>query len=295
MNEKTPSVNTSSFAFFGTPKVARDTLALLYEKSIAPTVVITNPPAPCGRGMTMTQTPVAEFAHTHNIPTLTPPALASEYTREIHSYNCPLAIVVAYGKIFPETLIQSFPMGVVNVHYSLLPKYRGAAPVETAIARGETMTGVSLQYMKKALDEGDIIASAQVPIGQADTSRELFGKLIHVGAILLADNMPTISAGTATTTTQDTNNATYAPKMQKDVGCLSKNDSAETSWNKYRAYGERPGVYFYATRDGKRIRVKMRGATYAHSEFIITRVTPEGKKEQSYEDFLRARWIAELL
>jgi len=293
---KTPSDNSlPPFAFFGTPKVARDTLTFLSEVGIEPSVILTNAPAPKGRGRIVTQTQVAEFAHTHYLPIFTPPTLTPEHIKEICSYNCAFAIVVAYGKIFPETLIQSFPLGVINVHYSLLPKYRGASPVETALVNGETTTGVSLQYMKKALDDGDIIASVQVPIAQTDTSRELFEKLIRAGAILLRDNLPTISAGTATMAVQDANMATYAPKIQKEAGCLSEHDDALASWNKYRAYSERPGVYFYAVRDGKRIRVKVRGATYAHGVFTITRVTPEGKSEQAYDDFLRARWRAQLL
>lgn len=295
MNKKITSFSAlPPFAFFGTPEVARDTLVFLLELGIEPAVIITNPPAPKGRGMEIVQTEVAKFASEHNIPTLTPRTLTTENIQEINTYNCTFAVVVAYGKIFPEALIKSFPNSVVNIHYSLLPKYRGASPVETAIANGETMTGVSLQYMAKAIDSGDIIASTQVPIGQMETSQELFKKLIRIGVNLLYKKITSIATGTAMVTVQDMNKVTYALKIQKDAGLLSKDDNVETLWNKYRAYGKKPGVYFYATRNGKHIRVKVRNATYRDDSFIPLRVTPEGKNEQKYDDFSRAGWQVEL-
>lgn len=295
INKKPHIQNTpASFAFFGTPQVASDTLSLLNKKEIAPHVIITNPPAPRGRGMNIEKTNVAIFAQEHSITTLTPSSLTPENIKEVLSYNCDFAVVVAYGKIFPEELIKSFPKGVVNIHYSLLPKYRGASPVETAISNGETITGVSLQYMKKELDSGDIIATTLVPIEQTDTTLELFQKLISAGADLLQDNFSAISKGTTSTTIQDESMATFAPKIQKDAGFLSIHDNSQTAWNKYRAYKEKPSVYFYATRNEKRIRVKIRHATYKNNIFTITRVTPEGKKEQTYDELLRAQWNVEL-
>ncbi len=284
-----------TFAFFGTPDIARDTLSELINVGIIPSVVITNPPAKSGRAMILKQTAVALLSKAQNIPTLTPPELNEESIREIRSYHCDFAIVVAYGKIFPETLIKLFPKDVVNVHYSLLPKYRGASPVETALAHGETTTGVSLQYMQRELDSGDIIATTVVAIEQMDTAQTLFEKLLSAGVMLLRDTIPAIASGRAVATAQDASKATYAPKIKKNAGRMEMKKDARALWNHYRAYGKRPGSYFYAIRDGKRIRVNIRNATYKNGLFIVQRVTPDGKREQSYEEFLRARWRVELL
>lgn len=295
MNNKPHQQDTiAQFAFFGTPSVARDTLKFLHKMNIVPKVIITNEATPRGRDMKITKTEVAIFAQENAIATLTPQSLTPESIEDIRKYECDFAIVVAYGKIFPEALIKSFPNGVVNIHYSLLPKYRGAAPVETAIAQGETVTGVSLQYMERELDSGDIIAHTQIPIEQTDTAQELFEKLIPAGATLLLDNLSVISKGIAMTTAQDNSEATFAPKIQKDAGFISQSDDVHTAWNKYRAYSGRNGAYFYAVRDEKRIRVKIRSATYTNNTFSIIRVTPDGKREQSYDELLRAGWNPEL-
>ncbi len=289
------SLSVGSFAFFGTPDVARDTLSELFEFGIVPTVVITNPPAKSGRGMILTKTPVDLFAKEKNIPLLTPKILDEKNIREIQSYNCDFAIVVAYGKIFPETLIKTFQRGVVNVHYSLLPKYRGAAPVETALAHGEITTGVSLQYMQRELDAGDIIATIPVKIELIDTAQTLFKKLIPAGTKLLRDSIQAIASGAVVAIAQDAAKATYAPKIKKEAGLITMQWGALALWNQYRAYGKRPGTYFYAIRNEKRIRAKVCNATYENDSFFIQRIVPEGKKEQSYEEFLRAGWRAESL
>ncbi|MFA6408547.1 MAG: methionyl-tRNA formyltransferase, partial [Candidatus Paceibacterota bacterium] len=138
------------FAYFGTPKVASDTLSFLVEHGWTPSLVVTSPDAPRGRGLVLKPCPTKELALAHNIPVLTPEKLDSDTISAIREYGCDYALVVAYGKIFPEELIASFQRGVLNVHYSLLPKYRGATPLETALLNGESTTGVTIQKMVKA-------------------------------------------------------------------------------------------------------------------------------------------------
>ncbi|TSC70007.1 MAG: methionyl-tRNA formyltransferase, partial [Parcubacteria group bacterium Gr01-1014_49] len=147
-----------SFAYFGTPSVASETLAMLLEQGFVPDVVVTSPDAPKGRGLALAPSETKELALLHGIPVLTPEKLDTEAIARIAAYECEYAIVVAYGKIFPETLISAFPQGVINVHYSLLPKYRGATPLEAALLAGDAVTGVTMQKMAKELDAGDIIA-----------------------------------------------------------------------------------------------------------------------------------------
>src|SRR5690349_18234144 len=135
------------FAYFGTPKVASDTLEMLIESGFVPSLVVTSPDAPRGRGLALAPTPTKEAALTRGIPVLAPEKLDENALDAIRSFGCEYAIVVAYGKIFPEELIRIFPLGVLNVHYSLLPKYRGATPLEAALLAGESETGVTVQKM----------------------------------------------------------------------------------------------------------------------------------------------------
>ncbi len=293
-NSKTNTDIIPPFVFFGTPYTARDTLEHLRGVGIVPAVIVTNPPAASGRGLIINETPVAQWARMFNVPTLTPISITPKFIDTLKIYNCNFAVVVAYGKIFPETLIKSFPYGMVNIHYSLLPKYRGAAPVETAMINGETITGVSLQYVALAVDSGDIIATTRVIISPTETVRELRPRLINAGATLLYKYLSIIANGNASTTAQNEQEATYAPKIQKSNGRLSRDDTAYTKWNKYRSYIEWSSTYFYATRNEKRIRVKVNQAMYENKLFIIKQVTPDGKRKQTYDEFVRAGWNVEL-
>ena len=275
------------FAYFGTPYVARDTLALLASRGYSPAVVVTSPDAPRGRGMQLQPSETKEWALAHDLPVLTPERLDPHALEEIRSYGCDLAIVVAYGKIFPAPMFDLFPRGIVNIHYSLLPKYRGASPVEAALLHGDTVTGVAIQRMALALDAGDVIATRETAIGPEETTKELRARLIEEGADLLASLMPALFAGTAPATPQDESLATYCGRIQKEDGLLDLSADARENWNKYRAYAESPGTYFFYERNGKRIRVKIRSARFENDTFVPDRIVPEGEKEMSYADFVR--------
>ncbi len=270
------------FAFFGTPYVARDTLAALVEHGYVPALVVTAPDAHRGRGLMLTPSEVKVWAVEHDIPVLTPEKLTREVVADIKEYGCDYALVVAYGKIFPQMLLHTFPKGVLNVHYSLLPKYRGASPVEAALLSGETVTGVTIQRMVQELDAGDVVAMREVPIGPEETTRELRPRLIEEGASLLIDTLPSFIAGTAIFTPQDESKVTVCGKIDKEDGELDFPGDSRENWNKYRAYAESPGTFFYMIRNGKRIRVKIKSATYRHGDFKPARVVPEGKKVTDY-------------
>lgn len=277
-----------NYAFFGTPTVAKDTLAKLIESGYTPAVVITNPDAPRGRGHALTPSETNVLAREHGIPVLTPAALDDDAAQTIASYGCEYAIVVAYGKILPETYFTLFPKGIFNVHYSLLPKYRGASPVETALLHGETETGVTIQRMALELDAGDILAQEREAIDPKDTTVTLRARLIRRGAELLIKHLPEIEAGTATYTPQDHTAATYARKIKKEDGLIRLDAPAHENWNKYRAYAGGTGTYFFTERDGKTIRVKITQATLADDgTFAILRIIPEGKQEMDFESYFR--------
>lgn len=266
------------FAYFGTPKVASDTLAILIKRGFMPAVVVTSPDAPRGRGLVLAPSETKVLALAHGIPVMTPEKLDAETIATIGSFKCDYAVVVAYGKIFPEELINTFPRGVVNVHYSLLPKYRGATPLETALLAGERETGVTVQKMAKELDAGDILAQETTEIAPAETARELRPRLIGMGANLLADTLPAYLQGGITPVVQDASRASRAYKIKKEDGLIDRDAPAEVNWNKYRAYADSIGTYFYE--NGKRI--KITSASFKDGKFIVERVVPEGKREIAY-------------
>lgn len=268
----------SKFIYFGTPYIARDTLAYLLEHGYRPEAVVTSPDAPRGRGLELTPTETKELALSNGIPVLTPTKLTPEAVEEILSYGADYALVVAYGKILPEALINAFPKGVLNVHYSLLPKYRGASPVEAALLNGDATTGVAIQRMVYELDAGDILALREVEILPNETAKELRPRLVDIGAELLVETLPSFIDGTATFTPQDHSRATRSGKIPKSEGELQIQGNDEENWRKYRAFADGSGTYFF--KDGKR--VKIVSATLKNGVFTPLRVIPEGKKETDY-------------
>jgi methionyl-tRNA formyltransferase len=275
------------FAFFGTPYVASDTLEYLLAHGYRPEVVITSPDAPQGRGLALTPCETKVVALAHNIPVLTPQKLDETARAEIASFSCEYGIVVAYGKILPQTLIEQFPLGLINVHYSLLPKYRGASPVESALRKGDTVTGVTIQQLVRELDAGDILAMQEVPIEPTETTRELRPRLVQIGAELLVSILPSFENGTIERLPQDSTKATHCGKIDKSEGELNLSGDALQNWNTYRALAESPGTFFFAEKNGARLRVKIRTATFDGTYFTPERVVPEGKNEMLYSDFLR--------
>lgn len=281
------------FVFFGTPSVARDTLEHLYKHGIVPKLIVTNPDAARGRGHIVTPSEVKVWAKEHSVPFYTPKKLDADAVKQISSYKYTFGIVVAYGKIFPKELIESFPQGVLNIHYSILPKYRGASPVETALKNGDTLTGVSIQKMAPAIDAGDVYAVRGVSILPEDTACSLRARLVDEGAELLASILPSFIKKALAGTRQDETKTTFAPKIKKEDGLLKISGNHNTNWNTYRAYIENPGVYFFANLNEKRIRVKVTRAHFEDDKFIIERIIPEGKKEQDFSDFNRTGWVPE--
>lgn len=266
------------FVYFGTPYVARDTLAALVAAGYEPSLVVTSPDAPRGRGMTLTPCETKAFALEKGLPVLSPEKLTHEVVEEIKAVGAEYAVVVAYGKLLRQSLIDAFPMGAMNVHYSLLPKYRGASPVEAALLAGDTVTGVAIQKLVKEMDAGDVLAMREVAIEDMETTRELRPRLITEGAELLIEILPAFEAGDIRPTAQDHAAATFAKKIAKSEGELDLAGDASLNWRKYRAFAESPGTYFF--KDGKRVKIKT--ASFENGIFTPVRVVPEGKNETDY-------------
>lgn len=291
------------FVFFGTPDVASKTLEILKSHRLIPELIITGSDRPVGRHFVMTKPPVAIWAQAHSIPCLSPekgseilPLLEDFY----HDKERPdLCIVVAYGKILNQQVIDFASHGTLNIHYSLLPKWRGASPVESAILAGETQTGVSIQKMVFELDAGPIIAEQKIAIDYDDTTTSLRGKLIPLGAELLARELEKFShAQTFQLHEQDHTQATKCGKIKKEYGLVNlESDNPRDMWNKYRAYFGWPGIYFFTPSasqglgtspfagGGTPTRVKITKARFENNQFIIERVVPEGKKEMDWDEY----------
>lgn len=276
--------NTISFAFWGTPDVAVETLDILKVHGYIPSVIVTSPDRPQGRGLVITPPPAKVWAIDNNIPYLQPEKINEEFALQLTNYNLSLSIVVAYGKIMPEKLIQLPQKGTINIHYSLLPKYRGASPVESAILNGDTETGVAIQQMAYGLDTGDILVDEKIKILPQETAPQLRKRLISIGGELLAKSLPLILEGSINPRTQDNTNATHCGKIKKEDGLIVLSDDPEKNWNKYRAYFGWPGIFFF---DAQKKRIKITQAHFENGKFIIEKVIPEGKKEQHYTQFLK--------
>lgn len=282
-----------NFAFFGTPFVASQTLDILKTNGYIPSIIITSPDKPAGRGLHMTPSPVSIWAEKNNIPCLKPEKITPEFISSLYdglpreSAPINLNVVVAYGKILPENLINLPKLGTINIHYSLLPKYRGASPVEATLLNGDNTTGVSIQKMAYKLDSGPILASREVPVGIDETKEELKNKLINLGGNLLCEILPNLLDGNIIQKPQNESSAIFCKKINKEDGELNLDNDPLQNYNKYRAFYGWPGVYFFTQKNEKKIRIKIKEAVYENNQFTIKRVTPEGKKEINYIDFLR--------
>jgi methionyl-tRNA formyltransferase len=298
-----------NFVFFGTPDVSSKTLDILKSHGYVPSLIVTAPDRPVGRHFTMTPSPTKVWAEENNIP------FVHDLTR-LADANPPRArgegrpdlfIVVAYGKILSQAIIDMPKLGTLNIHYSLLPKYRGASPVESAILNGDIETGVSIQKMVFKLDAGPVIAEARTTIDPNETHTELRNRLIPMGAELLAKLLSEVSSsyqeevsrgsasdgGVLKGVFQDESQMTHCGKIKKEDGLVNPfTDNSQELWNKYRAYYGWPGIYFFdnpsptlpfAGEGAAPKRIKITKARFENDRFIIEKVIREGKPESNYE------------
>lgn len=204
--------------FMGTPDFAETSLRALIDGGFDVVGVFTQPDKPVGRKQVLTPPPVKTLALQNNIPVWQPVKLRDGTAERILRELAPDVIaVVAYGRILPKAILDLPPLGCVNIHGSLLPKYRGAAPIQWAVINGEAETGVTAQYMAEALDAGDIIGVKRTPIGPEETAGELFDRLAPLGAQLLCDTLRALEKGNVARVPQDDNDATFAPPLTKEL------------------------------------------------------------------------------
>lgn len=206
-----------NIVFMGTPAFAVPSLEMLIAEGYTIAAVVTQPDRPQGRKKVLTPTPVKEAALRHGIPVLQPQRLRNpEAVAELAEYKPDLIVTAAYGQILPKSVLDMPALGCLNVHGSLLPAYRGGAPIQRSIINGESVTGITLMYMAEGLDTGDMIARTEVPIEDDDTAGTMFEKLSQAGAELLRRELPRLVKGRVEAEPQDDSKATYAPNLTRD-------------------------------------------------------------------------------
>ena len=240
--------------FMGTPDIAAECLKALYAAGHEICGVYTRRDKPVGRKQVLTAPPVKEVALEHGTPVFQPRTLRDgSEDANIRALAPDLIVVVAYGCILPKSVLEAPKYGCINLHVSLLPKYRGSAPVQWAVLNGDTETGVSIMQMDEGLDTGDVLVCEKIAIGPEETSGELFDRVTAVGARVLCEAVPAMEAGTLKPQPQQHENATLAPMLDKELAEFRLTDTAAHIHNWVRGMNPWPVAWF--AQDGKRIKV----------------------------------------
>lgn len=301
-----------NIVFMGTPEFAVPSLEALLAEGYHVVGVVTQPDRPQGRKKVLTPTPVKEAALKHGLPVLQPQRMRSpEAIEQLTALAPDLIVTAAYGQILPVAVLELPKFGCLNVHGSLLPKYRGGAPIQRSIINGEKETGITLMYMAEGLDTGDMIAKSIVSIEDEDTSGTIFEKLSIAGAKLLVEQLPLVLNGTAERIPQNDEESTYAPNLSREDERIDWNASSRDIFNRVRGLvpfsgafttwneevfkiweiakpsqtessgsGQAPGTIVSLSSDG--IEVQTGDGTV-----LLTRVQPAGKKAMEASEFIR--------
>ena len=300
--------------FMGTPDFAEACLKALVENGRNVVGVITQPDKQKGRGMQVQYCNVKRYALEKSLPVYQPETLKDEAILPLLKELCPdVIVVVAYGKILPEYVLEFPEYGCINVHGSLLPEYRGAAPIQRAVIDGKRVTGVTTMYMDKGLDTGDMLLKREYEIGENINTGKAFDDLANIGAELLLETLDGLEKGTVTPEKQDGSKATYAEKILKSECAVSFDETAQTVHNKIRGLYPFPGAFCY--HDGKMLKLcesriykenapegkagevvglSKEGILVKCSDgaVLLTMVKPEGKGIMNAIDLINGRKIA---
>jgi len=299
--------------FFGTPDFAAVVLEALIENDFNIVAVFTQPDKKVGRRRKIVFSPVKKLALEKKISVFQPENLQDiGIIGEIRETGAGLIIVAAYGKILPKEVLEISQYGAINVHASLLPKYRGASPVQSAILAGEKETGITLMLMNEKMDEGDIVAQEKIKIGENETAESLLGKLGKLGAKMIIEFIPEWIAGKIKPQRQDGKKATYCKLVKREDGKIDwGNETAGEIYRKWRAFQPWPGIFALYCKKGRSSRLKLvdvslglevgagkkPGGIVKYNKdaavetkkglIVLRKVQPEGKKIMNAGDFLR--------
>lgn len=298
----------SKIVFFGTPHFAAEILRFLAMNHVPIVGIVTQPDRPRGRSKQLSPSPVKEVAAEllSNIPILQPEKASNEeFLQALFSLNADLYVVVAYGQILSQKLLLQPPLGCINIHASLLPKYRGAAPMQRCLMAGEKETGIAIQKMVKQLDAGDVIATTKIQIPEEMVLGELEAQLCAVSKPLLMKVLKDFDSGIPDSTPQDHSLATYASKIEPSEGEIFWNLPAEKIHHLIRAFSPRPGAWSWLEWNVKKIKILRAhlvedrqgspGQVLSSDGLVacgrgslrLIEVQPEGKKMMSWSEWFR--------
>ena len=298
-----------NFVFFGTSEFAIPILDALEKQGWPPKLIITTPDKPSGRGLKPKSSPVKIWAKKNDIPVFQPENLKSpEFIKHLQDILCPVSVVASYGKIIPKEILDVFPKGILNVHPSLLPRWRGADPIRSAILAGDKKTGVSIMLIDEKMDHGPTLAARELEFLISNFKfLKLYGFLTELGGKLLVETLPKWLTGEIEPKEQDHSKATYTKKITKEDGHINWAEPAEIIERKIRALNPWPGTYSFW--NGKRIKIlesQLRsdfnqkwtksgfvhrqnsglGITCKDGAILVKKLQMEGKKIQSATEFL---------
>ena len=246
----------SRLIFAGTPEFALASLKALVESGHTPVAVLTQPDRPAGRGKKLTASPVKQYALEQDIPVLQPATLRdADAVEALRARRPDLLIVAAYGLILPQDVLDIPTHGCLNVHASVLPRWRGAAPIQAAILAGDEVTGITLMAMTAGLDCGPVLHIEEVVIGAEETAGELHDRLAELGGQTLVEHLEAIIAGDLPAIEQDDARATYAPKIDKQDAAIDWSLPADELARRVRAYNPYPGAYCFVGEQGERLKI----------------------------------------
>ena len=296
-----------NLVFCGTPRFAVPTLEKLVDAGFRIHLVVTQPDRPKGRGLELVASPVKESALKLNLPITQPDRIKTndEFRAQLTALKPDAIIIVGYGRIIPPWMLDLPPLGNINLHASLLPKYRGAAPIQWAIANGETVTGVTTMRIDAGLDTGDILLQQELAIAPEDTAETLSPRLALIGADLVVETLRSLQSGNLRPRPQDNSQASLAPILKKEDGLVDFSRSAADIFNRIRGFQPWPGAYTKFR--GKNLQIlKARPAPVAlppaelhiqsdqllvgcghNSSLELLEIQLEGKKRSSAADFVR--------
>ena len=285
-------IHNVNFAFFGSSNFSVSTLDVFFDLGLIPKFIVTTSDKPQGRKMILTSNVVKKWAIDHNIPVYDPEKLDTGFIEKLinlqnSNSRCDVYVVASYGKIIPENIIDIPNRKTLNIHPSLLPKYRGPSPLPSQILDDEKNTGVTIMHLDNEMDHGPIVAQKNIIIPNWPIYEEFEKQMAIAGAKLLAEILEGWINGKITETAQNHSKATYTKKIVKSDGLLDFNSDAYANFRRIQAYHEWPQAYFFIKHNNRDIRVKITEAKFLNGKLEIQKVIPEGGKEMLYEDFRR--------
>lgn len=298
--------------FMGTPKFAETILSSIVEAGYSVVAVYTQPDKPSGRDQSIIESPVKIFAKSHEIPIEQPEKLDEVAAELFRAYAPDIVIVAAYGKILPESLLSIPPLGCVNIHASLLPRWRGSSPVQNAILAGDKETGVTIMRMDRGMDTGPIFEQKSIQIDPDDTTETLVAKLAQEGSNLLISILPSLIEKNIESKPQDEKNSTLCQLVERNDGKVFWSEEAEIIYNRYRALMPWPGIFSFWKKKVMILRIKLWkislqkhnpetkhamgqvfeigesiGIQTGHGVIILEEVQLEGKDKMSITEFIQ--------